>query len=379
MKKFRFFLFALIPFLSACDFSVANNQKQSEYNNQEETDQPEPPQYEKWNTKTVNDLVETLGIHTNYNVPAYDKCIEIEYDGDNALLDGYFGIYCKTEFEECEQLYTAILQENDWIIKDKMGGFCIGFSPDYALMVEYIYESNNRELVIYVTEGALVDWPSTLISEAIFELNENATSTIPEFEADYYQVNYYDWVGAVAINGFGADQNVVVEYKNLLEQNNWIVNLKSSDGTYGAVAPNKDLRIDFYYDVNRVEFNIDIFNYVEETNDWPEEKISSVVSSIEAEGTILPYLGENNGFNVEDYWEPPVVLIYVSFADTKKAADDYNQYLIDSGYVVYGTLYGEAVYYFPGTTLCYRAASLDEYVVTIEFMNINYQYIVKVE
>lgn len=381
MKKFKFLSLFLIPFLTGCDFlggiTGKNTDTSSEHQNGD--DQPEPPIYEKWDNKKVDDLVkEGLGIDTTYSVPAYDKCIAIEYDDSTALLEGYFGIYIQTEFEECEMLYSEILEENHWILKEKMGDFCVAFSPDYSVMVEYVYELENRELVIYITFGALVDWPANLIEEAVSNLIENPTTKIPEFEADFYQVSYYDWVGAVAINGYGPDSTVVNDYKTVLEENSWIVFEKNED-TFGAISPNQEIRIDFYFDADRDEFNVDIFSYIIPVKDWPVDQINEVLTELEATGAILPYQGANSGFEVEYDWEPAIVIVHVSQKETSELANEYNQYLIDNGYEIYGFLYNEPVYYLPGTTLGYRAASLDDYIVTIEFMNINNPYIVKAE
>ena len=380
MKKLKFLNLILIPFLAGCDFLsgiTGKNTEQAGQNQESGGDQPEPPLYEKWDTKTVDDLVkEGLGIHTTYSVPAYDKCIGIEYDGDPALLEGYFGIYIQTEFEECEMLYSEILEENNWILKDKMEDFCIAFSPDYSLMLEYIYEANNRELVIYVTKGALVDWPTELVSEAVTKVNADAITVIPEFEAEFYQVNYYDFINAAAINGFGPEEGALVDYRVMLELDGWVTSIVD-ENSYKAVSPNFDIRIDFYYDISRDEFNIDIFTYIAAVDNWPTEEINTIVAEIEAEGTILPYLGENKGFTVDDRAFPPAVLIETSTKDTSSLVDEYNQYLLDSGYIVYGTLYGEPIYFMPGTTLGYRATKLSDYYVTIEFINIDCEYIVK--
>lgn len=160
MKKLSLLSLLMMPFKASCeiyDFVVEKikgpqNEQKSEDKKDDGDGQPEPPIYVIWDKNKVDNFVkEGLGIYTPYSVPAYDKCIDIEYDDSSALLEGYFGLYIDTEFEECELLYSEILEANNWILKEKTEDFCFAFSPDYSLMLEYVYELENRELVIYVT------------------------------------------------------------------------------------------------------------------------------------------------------------------------------------------------------------------------------------
>lgn len=197
---------------------------------------------------------------------------------------------------------------------------------------------------------------------------ENVTAVIPEFEAEVYQVTYYDFVDAVAINGYGPDETIMNDYKAILEQEHWYVFDKGSD-TFGAISENEQLRIDFYFNQERNEFNVDVFAYVKPVKNWPYDEIKQIIEEIGATGTVLPFTYENSGFAINDFSYYSVDISVGSVQKAQELAALYNQDLVKAGYEEYLYYCGDITYMFPGTTLCYRAAQVLGPIVSIELFS----------
>lgn len=365
MKK-RSFLYLLpitVFVLTGCTIKKGSSKKDPE---------PEPIKYADWPTADVAQLVQTVKPGCTDVVPAFTKATSIEVDSSTLAEEEYFGVYCKTEDANSENEYKAVLENSSWTVKtEKTGIFYDAFSPNEQLWMNFGYDSNLKELNICICECPVISWPSTYINESIKAMLPTATDTIPTFTANTYVATYYPEFKRLAINGYGVDTNITSTYKTKIEGLNWTTRAGDSDDYY-AVSPSKQLEINFYYNSDKDEFNVDVAVYVAPVEGWPYEEIATIVSNMGATGTVLPYTGTNKGFSTDTDYNPPIVK--VATATDQEAIDgvvSYNQALLDAGYEKSIQVYGEDTYVYPGTTLIYRATHLTSKIITIELFNLN--------
>lgn len=367
----------MVCFLFGC--TSTNNEtgsKQNDETQQNEENDPKPkdenPTYANWPSVTVRKLTLKVKEDCSDFVPSFEKATAIEVDSETIATDGYFGIYCKTDDANSENEYKAILKEASWTVKtEKSGIFYDAFSPNEQLWMNFGYDSNLKELNICVSDCPIISWPSKYIEDSVKTILPTATDVVPSFDAKTYVATYYSDLNRLAINGYGVSAEILNEYKTKVTNLGWVTRKGDSDD-YFAISPNEQLEINYYYESDKDQFNVDVAKYVAPVEGWPAQEIADIVSEMGATGTVLPYLGENKGFSTDTDYYPPIVKIATA---TDKEAEDgtaaYNQYLLDSGYVKSVQVYSEDTYVYPGTTLIYRAAHLTSCIITIELFNLN--------
>lgn len=388
-NKLSLLLLASIFALSGCTFAPSNSgengNKPSENTDIEgggEEEKPEEeheeehkePVYVSWPTEDAKIIVQGINPKAKEIIPAFNKATKITVDWDLYLEEGYFGIYCETEDSNSENEYKTILKNEGWdVVEEKVESYFDAFSPYGKLRINFGYDASYKELQIYITEGFFIHWPEKVIKEYVSTLVPEATSVIPLVEATSYVVNIYDDPKAIAINVYGLKNSAVLSYKSIVEKAKWTVEEGDGVGSYWGYSPDEHLKINFYYDETKSEFNIDIFKYEKPVTGWPYEEISSLLTDMGLVGEVLPYRGANNGFEVDPYGYPPAIYVYVNKGTQEASAKAYNQMLLDSGYVVAGTVFYGAttVYTYPGTTLAYAASYLAENCITIELFSLS--------
>ena len=88
-------------------------------------------------------------------------------------------------------------------------------------------------------------------------------------------------------------------------------------------------------------------------------------------GTILECQDEYTGVRIADAYPNPVIIVETKSSNIPACVESYNQMLIDNGYVVAGTYFGDDIdYYYPGTTLAYHAYDTYTGVMTIEIFDV---------
>lgn len=329
--------------------------------------------YADWPTTQIQSLADSLIGETSEIIPSYDYAFEIEVDTDSFVTEQYFGIYCyvyNAEFSETQ--YIDRLNECGWDVSDtKIEGFYEAYSPNDKIWLNFKYDPFYEDLEIYVTEAPITSWPTDLIAENIQYIAEDTETVIPSFEAELYVVNYYPTFATLAINGYGVDEKIVSLYKDKVEQLNWVTSETDNEGEYEAVSPLEDIKITFYYEASKDEFNIDVQKKAEETSSWPKESLAGLLAKLGYTGEIMKYLGEFESVEVDDNIYYPTVIVYVEKGTEQAAAAAYNQMLLNNGYIKAGTMYGEDFYYYPGTTVAYHATCLGGDCFTIEIMCID--------
>lgn len=313
-------------------------------------------------------------------IPSFDFATSIEYDFMYMLDDGFFGIYCSTTDANSETIYKNKLIANNWTIsKDRVDGFIEARSPKNEILMQFEYNSEINELDIYAMEVPITEWPAELVATALNELVPNTKTVIPGFECELYVVNnYIENYLTIAINGFGYAKNIVDTYKSTLVKANWTVTVSDDDSSaWLGISSYKDVQVTFYIDEEHNNFSVDIQKYIAPVSNWPTEDVAALVKSLGGTGTILPYNGEYSGVRIDTDYYPASIMVSVTGNDYATYAANYNQMLVNNGYEVIGTLYGDNMYCYPGTTICYRAVYLVGKVITIEITTIDDEYIVK--
>lgn len=212
-------------------------------------------------------------------------------------------------------------------------------------------------------------WPEELIAQEIAKISPAIFTKVPEFDAESFTVSYNSVAHAVAINGFGYDEEIVNTYKQKLENADWTVSNDNENG-YNAISPNEDIKINFYIDDANNNFSVDVFAYVKPVDGWPEAEINNLVwEEMGVTGIVPPYEGKNNGFEINTDYFPYAIYVYVDNGTQASSAAAYNQQLVSAGYEVVGDYFGD-VYSQPGTTLGLHGVYLAGNCFTIELFDI---------
>lgn len=343
--------------ISLTMFSCTNNEQQE-------------PEINLWPTEQVQTLIKQLLPNNNEVLPSYTDCESIEIESDSYLIDGFFGIFCKGAKSNAEAAYKASLENAGWNVSTvkNFGDMWEATSPLNEIWINYVY-NDLSELEIYVTKTPITNWPTQEVADAVNKVVPNTETTIPAFSASNYVVTYYEQYHATAINGYGVDLGIVETYKQVLENNSWNVS-KFGEEDYMAISPNEDVKINFYYNDERNEFNVDVFKNVAKSTAWPALEISVLLNSLGITGTVPEYTDANQGFQVDNEYNPPAVFVFMN-GGYDAAVTAYNQKLVSLGYQVIGNMYNEPVYNLAGTTLGLRATYLTGNCITIELFDIN--------
>lgn len=329
--------------------------------------------YVEWPIAAVQNLCLGLSEKMTEVIPSYDYATAIEIDTGNMEDDLYFGIYCHvTSGFESENIYIKKLKENNWKVSDdKIENFYEAYSPKEHIWLNFAYDKAYEDLEIYVSEAPITSWPEALVAENLELLVPGTKTVIPEFKAELYVVNFYEMYGTIAINGYGVDSNIKESYKETITKLGWTVENGETSDDYNGISPAKDVQINFYYDETRDEFNIDVQKKLPETSLWPKEDIANLISTLGLTGEVMEYKGQYSKVKIDKNYYPPAVIVYVEEGTQRTSAAAYNQMLLDNGYVLAGTMYGEEIYNYPGTTLAYHATYLTGACFTIEIFNLN--------
>lgn len=328
-----------------------------------------------WPAKDVKELAEILNEEGVDVIPSFEKASKIEIDISSMLDDEYFGIYCYTEDANSENEYKEIVENAGWTVSaEKNEGFTEAFSPNEDFVINFIYDASYKDLEIYVLKAPLLKWPTKKIADYVKEIDPNATDVIPSYEAKLYRLAYVSELSALAINGYGNEKDITEEYKAKVSKAGWLVKTSEESG-YLAVSPNKQLEMNFYYEEDTDNFNVDVFKYNAPLDGWDEFEIASFVEkNVGATGEVLKFNYQFTEIKLDNGFYPPAIMITVeSAAKADELVAKYNQDLVDAGYQKSFPVYGEDTYCYPGTTLCYRASHVvsSEPIVTIELFNLD--------
>ena len=317
--------------------------------------------YAVWPEKEIQDEVIVVS-GSSVKIPAYEKADDIEINTDDEVESGYFSIYCYTENTNSENEYREILLNAGWEVeqeKDKQG-YISAYDPNYEVWINFGYFVEFTDLEICVTYCVKTKWPEKDISDALQIIAPGTKTKIPEFEAFTTIATYYPQYRVLAINAMGYDDKIINEYKQILEDKNWVVTFDDTIDEYVGISPNKDIKVQFYIEDDKGIFNIDVFSYTPPVANWPYEQIANAVASIEATGEILPYLGEFTGVTVDLDWGDPAIIVDVQAGTEVTSANAYNQMLVSKGYVIADEQYlFEDIYVLPGTDLGCRGVYLN--------------------
>lgn len=380
-KTYRIFASLLIvPFLTSCSIkeilnklNIHININKVEVEDKPSDQTPTNPEieYAEWPKKDVDDLTLIINDKTKDFVPSYNKAERIEIDSSTIIEDGFFGVYCYTSDSNSEGEYKQILEDAGWDVKlEKSGTFTEAFSPNTDLLINFEYNEEYGDLEIYVTEAPLLTWPTKKVAEAVKEMDPTATDVIPSYEAKLYTCIYYEQYNRVAINGYGNGIDITNSYKTKIIELGWIVKSGNQSDDFIGVSPNEQLEINFYYEEDLDNFNVDVSVYVPPVGNWPSDEISAVLALMNVTGQVEPFTFENSGFAVDDDYFPPAIMVSVESEEVaKQLSTQYNNMLLEKGYVRYLDVYGEPTFYYPGTTLCYRACQVLGPVVSIELFS----------
>ena len=328
-------------------------------------------QYAVWPEEDMKIVVMGINKTATETIPSYDKAMEITIDWQLFQNEGYFGIYCATEDPESVNEYIETLTLRGWDIDSKVeeDGFYNAFSPRGQLWLNFGYVSETKQLEIYATEGMFIHWPSSIVDEYLHKLIPETNTVIPQIEGISYTVNMPANLLAFAINIYGLTSASVNSYKVVVENAGWRVE-NAGTNDYLAYSPDEKVKINFYYD-SYSYFNIDVFPYIPPVEGWPVDAIDAVLTAMGVTGEILPYTGPNNGFEVNEDCFPPAVYVFVDEGTQDASAAAYNQMLLDNGYEVVGTMFGEEIYGKNGDTVAYHAAYLAGACFTIEIFKLS--------
>lgn len=329
--------------------------------------------FAEWPEKEIQDLVVVVS-GSETVIPHYNKADDIEINTDDLVENGYFSIYCYTENKYSENEYNAILKAAGWDVEDEKdeNGYYNAWDETYEVWVNFFYNEEYTDLEICVTRSLKTGWPGEEISKYLKMLVPGTKTTIPQFEADTVLVNYYDLpsIHAIAINAYGFKDTIIDDYKLILADNNWSVSFNDTSKEWNAFSKDNDVEIHFYIDDSKNEFNVDVLSYRLPVKDWPYEEIAQAIKDMGVTGEILPFFGESSGFKVDYSSVYFAIFITCPKANFETNVTEYNQMLVDAGYVAAYEMMGETLYAYPGTTLAYHATVLDN-VFQIETMKLD--------
>ena len=317
--------------------------------------------YAEWPEKEIQDLVIVVS-GSETVIPHYNKADDIEVNQDDLVENGYFSIYCYTENKYSENEYKAILKAAGWDVDEEKdsNGYYNAWDETLKVWINFFYNEKYTDLEICVTRSLKTGWPGEELSKYLKMLVPGTKTTIPQFDADTVLVNYYNQpsLHAIAINAYGYKDTIINDYKQILTDNNWSVSFNDTSKEWNAFSKDNDVEIHFYIDDSKNEFNVDVFSYRLPVENWPYEEIAQAIKDMEVTGEILPFLGESSGFKVD--YGSVYFAIFITCPKTNFDTNvaEYNQMLIDAGYVAAYEMMGETFYALPGTTLAYHATVL---------------------
>lgn len=317
--------------------------------------------YAEWPEKEIQDLVIVVS-GSETVIPHYNKADDIEVNQDDLVENGYFSIYCYTENKYSENEYKAILKAAGWDVDEEKdsNGYYNAWDETLQVWINFFYNEKYTDLEICVTRSLKTGWPGEELSKYLKMLVPGTKTTIPQFDADTVLVNYYNQpsLHAIAINAYGYKDTIIDDYKQILTDNNWSVSFNDTSKEWNAFSKDNDVEIHFYIDESKNEFNVDVFSYRLPVENWPYEEIAQAIKDMEVTGEILPFLGESSGFKVDYSSVYFAIFITCPKANFDTNVAEYNQMLIDAGYVAAYEMMGETFYALPGTTLAYHATVL---------------------
>lgn len=314
--------------------------------------------YAVWPEKEIQDEVIVVS-GSSVKIPAYEKADDIEINTDDEVESGYFSIYCYTENTKSQNEYREILLDAGWevsVSKNEQGYFD-AYDPDYEVNINFGYFEEFSDLEICIAFCYKTKWPAKDIADYLKILVPTTNIIIPEFYAYTTKVNFYnsELIRAIAINAYGFNDSIINDYKTALENNNWTISFNEYSQEWNAISEDELVELHFYIDSSKAEFNVDIFEAKVVVENWPYDEINNVITDLGATGEVVPFKGECTGFTVEASWLPPVICVFCEISKQEFYANQYNESLMNLGYIEVRNSWDEPCYALPGTTLAYRA------------------------
>lgn len=326
----------------------------------------------KWPEKDIQDLVIVVS-GSEAKIPHYDDANHYEIDTSYIVDDGYFGIYCYTKNEDSENKYKQILLDAGWELEEEKDeqGYWSAYDPNLEVWLNFGYFDEYKDLEIYVTICYKTRWPEAYIAESLQKIKPDTETVIPKFQAFRNIATYYPEYGVLAINGYGFENTIVNDYKQILKDLGWDVSYNDNSDEWEGVSPAKDIEIHFYLNDSEDEFNVDVMKHAIVISGWPEDQINAAIIAMDATGTVPAYIGGNQtSFAYSDDMFGYMVVVHLkNDIDEQEEASAYINYLTSLGYVDVGTDLVDRYYALPGTTVGITAYFGSEGTFTIAFLH----------
>ncbi|MCR5490938.1 MAG: hypothetical protein K6F32_02280 [Bacilli bacterium] len=216
-------------------------------------------------------------------------------------------------------------------------------SEGYAI---YEDEDNFGKLIIQAGDPFLYEFPEEIVAE--FTEYYDTSSTVPSFEAEYYQVGYE--YGTLFVYGYGAEEDAEDAYATALSENGWTLTEGRSEYGYRlAISSDEKIQVEFAYDSDYGSFDIMLSEYEKIYDAWPEEEVASYVSSIApgSESVVPAFEGDGYTYNIWDLSDDGgQYYIYINNS-SEEAIEPYIAALEEAGWAI--TLDEES---YPATYIC---------------------------
>nr|MCR5492032.1 hypothetical protein [Bacilli bacterium] len=332
----------------------SNSSAEEEISSAEEVSEASSEEALSWSEEILSAMKENLYGEV---LPFVDIEFELTVDAGTVLLTSV-----DESFDFQDVLATADLFGDDYVRNDtdyysmlvkpvatNEGTRYVGVqiaaidSEGYAI---YEDEDNFGKLIIQAGDPFLYEFPAEIVAE--FTEYYDTSSTVPSFEAEYYQVGYE--YGTLFVYGYGAGEDAETTYAAALSESGWTLSEgKGENGYRLAVSADEKIQLEFAYDPDYGSFDIMLSEYVKIYGSWPAEEVASYVSSIApgSESTVPAFEGEGYTYNIWDLsGDGGQYYIYVNNS-SEEAIAPYITSLEEGGWAI--TLDEES---YPATYIC---------------------------
>lgn len=224
------------------------------------------PHNNDWQESVKKEIKNTLGdINIPYYKANYYYAGNSEYNGIPYVFIDCFGSNINNAVSD----YENILLDAGFNVSSIYEGLGTKeISNTHVLYLEYLVVEDCFEIVAYINQDKIDYWPSEEIKNII-------KYDIPRVEAETYQFyisTNIDGYQCLDIYSFGVKHNYISIYKELLEDNSYVVTEFS--GLYLAINNEISMELSFYmYD----DTTLFIQAYCFEKDKWPSEEIKELL------------------------------------------------------------------------------------------------------